>query len=63
MPSILWRVLFAVIAVVVFYALLPPVTHVLGFPLDGDLLLIVRICVAAIAVFYIIRGPTPSWVK
>ncbi len=57
--GIFWRVLIAVIAVVLFNALLAPVSHVLGFPIGGDLLLIVRICVAAIAIFYIIKGPPP----
>jgi hypothetical protein len=61
MKPMLWRVLFAVIAVVVFYALLPPLSHVLGFAIGGDLMTIIRICVAALAVIYIIWGSGPSW--
>lgn len=56
MSALLWRVLIAVIAVVLVYALIPPVARVLGFPISGDLWLIVRIVVAGLAIFYIIRG-------
>jgi len=57
MSALIWRILIAVIVVVIIGALLAPVSRVLGFPLDGDLLLIVRICVAGLAVLYIIKGP------
>lgn len=56
MNGILWRVLIAVIAVVLCLALIPPVSRVLGFAISGDLWTIVRICVAGIAIFWIIRG-------
>jgi hypothetical protein len=61
MAGILWRVLIAVIAVVLTFALIPPVAHVLGFAIDGDVYTIIRICVAGLAIFYIIRGPAPPW--
>ncbi len=56
MKPMLWRVLFAVIAVILFYALLPPVSHVIGFAISGDLMTIIRIVVAGLAVVYIIWG-------
>ena len=59
MPGILWRVLIAVIAVVLMYALLPPVSRLIGFALSGDLMMVIKVCVAGLAVFYILRGGPP----
>lgn len=58
MPQIIWRILIAVVAVVFFYAILPPLLNVLGFPItNGDLWTVIRLCVAAGALGYIIWGP------
>lgn len=61
MAGILWRVLIAVVAVVLTFALIPPMSRVLGFAVQGDVFTIVKICVAGLAVLYILRGPTPTW--
>jgi hypothetical protein len=50
------RILLAVIACVLLFALLGPVFRLVGFPLTSDLLLVFEICIAGIALFYIIRG-------
>lgn len=63
MSGIFWRILFAVIAVVLFWQLLPPLCRIFGFDLSADVLMVVRICVAGIAIFYVIRGGPPSWAK
>jgi hypothetical protein len=57
----LWRLLWAIIVVVVVWALIPPVTRVLGFTMDADLMTILRIVIGALAVMYIIWGP--HWTK
>jgi hypothetical protein len=57
MTALLWRVLIAVISVVLVFALIPLVARVLGFPIEGDLWAIFRLCIAGIAVFYILNGP------
>ena len=57
MSALLWRVLIAVLGVTLIWALIPPVSRVLGLPVSGDVLTIVRICVAGIALFYVIKGP------
>lgn len=57
MSALFWRVLIAVLAVVFVYAILPPVLRILGVPLEGDVLLVVKLCIAAIALFYILKGP------
>ena len=46
---------------VVAFALAPPVSRLIGFPLNGDLFTVFRLLVAAIAVFYIVKGPPFSW--
>ncbi len=58
MSGILWRVLIAVICVVLTFALLPPVARIIGFDLSADVMIVVRICVAGLAVLYILRGRT-----
>ncbi len=61
MSGILWRVLIAVIAVVLTFALIPPVARIIGLTLSEDIWTVIRICVAGLAVFYILRGPVPPW--
>lgn len=53
------RVIIAVVAVVFLFLLIPPVTRLLGVPLSGDFEIVLRLCIAAIALFYIIRGYPP----
>jgi hypothetical protein len=55
--QLLWRVIIAVIAVVLVIALIPPVSRIIGFEVGGDLWVVLRICIAGLAVFYIIKGP------
>lgn len=59
MSGILWRVLIAVVCVVLVLALMPPFLRIVGFDASADVLLIVRICVAGLAVLYVLRGPNP----
>ena len=58
MTGIFWRILIAVVAVVLTFALIPPLSRILGFGVTGDVMLVVRICVAGMAVFYILKGTT-----
>lgn len=55
----LLRIILAAIAVVLFIALIQPVGRLLHFPLTGDLLTVITICVAGIAVYYVITGHKP----
>lgn len=61
MSGILWRILIAVIAVVLAVQLIPLVLTEIGFDISANLMKIVKLCIAGIAVFYILRGPNPSW--
>ncbi len=60
MEGFFWRVMFAAFAVVCVFMLIPPFVRLLGFSVNPDLMLIVQICVAAIAVFYVARGRVPQ---
>ena len=57
MSALLWRILLAVIAVLLIGALLPPVSRIIGFPMDSDVLLVLRLVIAGLALFYILKGP------
>lgn len=57
MSALLWRILIAVLLVVLLLALIPPVFRLIGFPLNGDLLLILKIVIAGLAILYIVKGP------
>ena len=63
MAGMLWRVLIAVIAVVLVFAPIPPVSRLLGFGVDGDLMTVIKIVVGGIAVFFILRGSEPAWLQ
>jgi hypothetical protein len=63
MPGILWRVLLAVLAVVLAYALIPPLARIIGVPLSADIETVIKVCIAGLAVFYILRGPWPPTIK
>jgi hypothetical protein len=56
MSGLFWRILIAVVGVLLVYAVIGPLFRVIGLPLDSDVLTIVKICVAGIALFYILRG-------
>ena len=61
MPGVLWRILIAVISVVLVFALIPPFCRIIGFEIGSDLFTIIRICIAGLAIFYVIKGPAPTW--
>lgn len=59
MKAILWRTIYAVIAVVLLFALIPLVGELVGFPITGNLWAILRLCIGGLAVFYVLGGPNP----
>jgi len=54
--EVLGRVVVAVLGVVVAIMLIPPFFRVLGFPVSADVLLILKVCIAGLAIFYVVRG-------
>lgn len=50
------RCLIAVFVVIILIAIIPPVLRLIGFPVSGDLIVIIKLVIAAIAVLYIFRG-------
>ncbi len=59
MKGLLWRVIYAVLAVVILFQVIPLLFSIVGFPLGGDVWAILRVCIAGIAVFYVLGGPEP----
>jgi hypothetical protein len=59
MSGILWRLILASIAVVLCYALVPPFVALLGFSMDANLWTILRVCVAGLAIYYVLKGRIP----
>jgi hypothetical protein len=57
MSALLWRIVIAVVTVLIVLAVLPPFLRIVGFPADADVMLIVRLCVAGLAVLYVLKGP------
>jgi len=57
MSAMLWRVILAVICVVLILAILPPFFHIVGFNPSGDVMTILRVCIAGLAVLYVFKGP------
>ena len=56
MNSIFVRILVAVVGCLLAYAIIPPFCRVVGFDISGDVMTIVKICIAGIAIFYVLRG-------
>ena len=50
------RVLVAVLGAVLLLAILPAFFRIVGFPVTADLMTILKVVIAAIAVFYVIKG-------
>jgi hypothetical protein len=50
------RILLAVLGVVLLFAILPPFFRLVGFPVSGDLETVIKIVIAAIAVYFVFRG-------
>ena len=56
MPSILTRLLIAGICLVLLWIALPAFIDLLGLGINASLLILIRVCVAGIAIFYVIWG-------
>lgn len=57
MSALLWRIIIAVVCVLLAFALLPLLFDLVGFPASGTALQIIRICIAGLAVLYVLKGP------
>jgi len=59
MKAFLWRVVIAAICVFMFWLIFPLFLSVIGFSMPGNLIALLKICVACIAVIYVLFGPAP----
>jgi len=61
MPQIAWRIIIVVIAVIFLTLLVPPLLGLLGITLAGNAYQIIKLCLALIAICYIIWGGPVSF--
>ena len=59
MKALLWRVIYAVVCVIIFFLVVPLFLRVVGFPVTGDVWELIRVCIGCLAVLYVIWGPQP----
>lgn len=59
MKAFLWRMLYAVICVLMFWLVFPLFIQILGFPLTGPVAQLMHILIACIAVLYVLFGGPP----
>lgn len=60
MKALLWRAILAVLFVAIFWALLPPLFAALGFEASGNIMAVIRIAIAGLAVLYVLTGSSPA---
>ncbi len=54
------RVIIAMLAVVFAFLLIPPFLRILELSVSGDVMLVLKLCIAALAIFYVLRGRWPA---
>lgn len=59
MKAFLWRVVYAIVCFFLFWLVFPLFLSVVGLALPSDLLALLKLCTAAIAVVYVLFGPSP----
>jgi hypothetical protein len=55
------RLLIAVVVLAVLFAILPAVFNVIGIPLSGDWILIIKAVIGICALFYLFGGTWPAF--
>lgn len=60
--ELLWRVVYAAICVFMLWLVVPLFLEVIVFSVPGNLMALMRLCVACIAVLYVFFGPPPPQV-
>lgn len=53
------RVLLAVFGAIILILIIPAFLRVIGFPVSTDLMLIIKLVIAAVAVYYVFTGTRP----
>jgi len=61
MAAILYRVLIAAVCVVLAFLLIPAFLQLIGFTAPPALMTIIKVCIAGLALLYVLRGPAPPW--
>lgn len=56
MNNVLFRIIVAVIVVVILFAIIPSVLNVFELPKSADILRIIKVVIAGLALLYIVGG-------
>lgn len=56
--GILWRVLIAVIVVVILFAIIPLIIQIFGIPQGGAVVALIKIIIGGLALLYVFTGHT-----
>jgi hypothetical protein len=59
--AFIWRIIIAAVCFVLFWFIVPLFLDVIGIPVGGSLMQLMKACSAAIAVLYVIFGPVPPY--
>ncbi len=59
MKSLLWRVVYVVIVVVILSLVLPPFLAFMGIGIPADAYQLIKLCLVIIAILYVFFGPEP----
>ena len=60
MTGLIWRLIVAIICVLFAYAAIPLVLDVLELSVASQVLALIKLCIAALAVLYILFGKWPA---
>jgi putative effector of murein hydrolase LrgA (UPF0299 family) len=61
MRAFLWRLVYAVVCVFVFWLVFPLFLAAIGLPLPGNVMALFRVVIPCIALLYVIFGPEPPY--
>lgn len=59
MKAFFWRIIYAAVCFVLFWWIFPLFLSVIGVSIPGNLLELVKVCTAAIAIIYVLFGDSP----
>ena len=60
MKAFLWRIVYAAVCFILFWMVFPLFLEVIHAPINGSLMELMRIVSIALAVLYVLFGPSPT---
>ena len=60
MKHLLWRLVYALIGMLIASMIVPLFASVVGFPLAGNVWALLKVTIACLVVLYVLFGPSPA---